>query len=216
MPTKGSSIFIEPIRDIMKIMAIRESLQGTCHLRDDLLFVMGINNCVQISTLLRLTVGDVKNAVPGTIIRVPKKRTDKTDTVVINSVVYDSLSLYLESLKRIGKSSDDDMLFQSRKGGVPLSLSTINALVKSWAKQNGLEGNYGAATLRKTWGYHQRERFGVTFAVLKKRFGHTSSDETAKYLGYTPKSRDAHHSILGRNEIGVMRSCQAAPAAPTI
>jgi hypothetical protein len=47
--------------------------------------------------------------------------------------------------------------------------------------------NYGAHSLRKTWGYIQRTVYGVGFEILCKRFNHSSPAITMRYLGIEDK-----------------------------
>jgi hypothetical protein len=56
-------------------------------------------------------------------------------------------------------------------------------MVKEWTGAINLPGNYGAHTLRKTFGFIQRTVFGVGFEVLCQRFNHGSPRVTMRYLG---------------------------------
>ena len=56
-------------------------------------------------------------------------------------------------------------------------------MVQRWCDEINLAGNYGAHTLRKTWCYHQRKSFGVSWEVLAKRLNHSSPSITRRYLG---------------------------------
>lgn len=77
---------------------------------------------------------------------------------------------------------DNDFLFRSRNGkNKPLTRETVHKMIKEWTKP--LKGNYGTHTLRKTFGYIQRTKYGVSFEVLCKRFGHSSPSVTMRYLG---------------------------------
>ena len=73
----------------------------------------------------------------------------------------------------------------------------VNRMIKSWCRAINLPGNYGAHTLRKTFGYIQRTKFGVGFEVLCRRFNHSSPAITMRYLGITDQEV---YSIL-QNEI---------------
>ena len=95
--------------------------------------------------------------------------------------------------------SDDDYLFKSRKGKHPLNIQAVNYLIKRWAASINLKGNYGAHSLRKTWGYIQRINYGVGFEVICKRFNHQSPAVTMRYLGITDKEVE---NILVNNEVG--------------
>ena len=81
--------------------------------------------------------------------------------------------------------TDNDYLFVSRKTKEPLSIQAdgVNALLKKWTRNE--HGNYGAHTLRKTFGFIQRTKFGVDFELLAKRFNHSNPTTTMRYLGLT-------------------------------
>jgi integrase len=74
----------------------------------------------------------------------------------------------------------------------------VNNLIKSWTRAINLKGNYGAHTLRKTWGYMQRTKYGVGFEIICKRFNHSSPAVTMRYLGIEDK--EVHSTLM--NEIG--------------
>ncbi len=50
-----------------------------------------------------------------------------------------------------------------------------------------LRGNYGAHTLRKTFGYHQRVTFQRGVPELMVAFNHSSQRETLEYLCIQPE-----------------------------
>ena len=199
-PTKGSSIIVEPIRSIQHIIEIRKILRSTS-LRDDLLFTMGINNSLRITDLLQIKVEDIRHKPMGTCLTIKEHKAGKENILVINPVVYQALQDYIRRMLHYNYSKEWVYLFQSRKGGKPLSLSSVNAKVKKWTLDVGLIGNYGAQSLRKTWGFHQKTRFGVSFNVLCKRFNHSSPAHTMRYLGILEEKTDY---ILASNEIGVI------------
>ena len=102
--------------------------------------------------------------------------------LMINKSVHKVLKQYLEEVQ----PSDEDYLFQSRNGNnKPLTRETVNKIIQEWTKT--LKGNYGTHTLRKTFGYIQRTKYGVSFEVLCKRFGHSSPAITMRYLGIDDK-----------------------------
>ena len=71
-------------------------------------------------------------------------------------------------------------------------------MIKKWTRAINLEGNFGAHTLRKTWGYMQRTRYGVGFEIICKRYNHSSPAVTMRYLGIEDK--EVHNTFM--NEIG--------------
>lgn len=176
-PPKGSNITVEPIRRIQDIRAIIELLEASP--RNKLLFVMGINNGLRIGDLLRIKVGDVRGATPGTVVPIKEEKTRKNNILVINEAVYKALEPYLKE----GQLSNEDYLFKGRQGGGPIKVGMVNRLIKSWTAAINLPGRYGCASLRKTWGYIQRTVFTVGFEVIAKRFQHSSPAITMRYLG---------------------------------
>ncbi|MBF0258409.1 MAG: tyrosine-type recombinase/integrase [Desulfamplus sp.] len=191
-PRKGSRITVEPIRSEKDIKKIVRRLNDRP--RDQLLFLMGINNGLRVGDLLKLKVGQVNHLSAGDTLTIKESKTQKDNVLAINKTVYKVLKQYLDA----NDLEDDDYLFSSRKGKNPLTIQTVNSMVKKWTDEVGLKENYGAHTLRKTFGYIQRTQFGVGFEVLAKRFNHSSPAVTMRYLGIHDKEVDG---IL-RNEIG--------------
>lgn len=144
--------------------------------------------------ILRLTVKDLKRLKPRQSIPIQESKTGKTNILMINKAVFKSLQNYLSAVR----PKDGDYLFKSRKGGGPLQSQAVSKLVKAWTAAINLQGNYGAHTLRKTFGYIQRTVFGVGFEILCKRFNHSSPAITMRYLGIQDKELEG---IL-LNEIG--------------
>jgi integrase len=81
---------------------------------------------------------------------------------------------------------DTDPLFPSRKTGRPITVSTLNNLVKGWCRAVGLRGNYGSHTLRKTFGYVHRTVFKTDIATLMLMYNHSTQRQTLAYLGIQP------------------------------
>jgi integrase len=192
-PKMGSSTTVEPIRDEKNIKAIRKILSNNP--RNHLLFVMGVNNGLRTGDLLKLKVADVCHLKDSDSISIKEGKTGKHNILVVNKTVHKVLSQYLSECK----PNDDDYLFKSRKGNRPLTIQTVNSFLKQWTSAINLKGNYGAHSLRKTWGYFQRKKFGVGFEVICKRYNHASPSVTMRYLGITDKEVT---DILTNNEIG--------------
>lgn len=194
-PKKGSRIEVEPLRREKDIKAIIQLLSG--HPRDHLLFVMGINNGIRVGDLLNIKVGDVRYLKSGQVHQITESKTKKKNVVVINKSVRKALDTYFSN--STNQIENHHYLFRSRKGeNFPLSVQAVHGLVKKWTQTINLKGNYGTHTLRKTWGYQQRTKYGVGFDVIAKRFNHSDPKTTMTYLGIEDKEV---HSIL-MNEIG--------------
>ena len=193
MESKKKSITVEPVRDLKAIKTISKLLAGKP--RDLLLWTMGINNGLRASDLLRVKVSDVENLKPGDTLPITESKTGKPNILVINNVTHKALVKYLQSVPSL---SSGDYLFKSRKKGKALGSQAVGVLVKGWCAAVNLKGNYGAHTLRKTWGYHQRATHGVGFEIICKRYNHSSPAITMRYLGIQDKEV---HGVL-MNEIG--------------
>jgi integrase len=190
-PKLGSKILVHPIQNPKDILSIKTYLSDKP--RDLLLFTLGINNGIRTGDLLKLKVSDIKDLKPGDSIQIKESKTQKINVLSINKEVYKALRHFLLTLN----PKDDDYLFQSRHSAHALTVMTVNRMMKSWCKAINLPGNYGAHTLRKTFGYIQRTKFGVGFEVLCRRFNHSSPAITMRYLGITDQEV---YSIL-QNEI---------------
>ena len=158
----------DPIRRIKDVQAIKKLISGTPS--DLLLFTMGINNGLRCGDLLKLEVKDVKHLRPGDSITIKEGKTAKNNILMVNKAVYKSFKGYRETVK----PDDEQYLFKSKKGkGKPLTVQAVNALIKKWCRTISLHGNYGAHTLRKTFGYIQRTQYGVglSYSSVSKRAG---------------------------------------------
>ena len=191
-PSKGSNIKVDPIRDVKDIKLIKRILQERP--RDFALFVVGVNTNLRASDLLKIRVGDVLGLQPGEYFTLREKKTGKLRSITINKAVFDAVRILLLTMP---DAKANDLLFQSRKinsslGGM-LSVSYLNSLVKSWCCEINLRGNYGAHSLRKTFGYIHRTVFGTDIPTLMEMFNHSSQRQTLTYLGIQPREiKDAY------------------------
>lgn len=191
-PKIGSNITVQPIRDIKDIDSIKKIL--ATNTRDLLLFTIGINNGLRCGDILKLRVGDVRNLKVNDTLSIREQKTGKVNCVMLNKTTHKILRDYLTETK----PSDDEYLFKSRKGdNMPLTVVYMNALVKKWCRSINLKMNAGSHTLRKTFGYIQRKKYGVSWEVLCKRFNHSSPSVTMRYLGI--EDREVQNILM--NEI---------------
>jgi integrase len=155
---------------------------------------MGTNNGLRTGDLLKLKVSDVKGMKIGDTLAIREGKTGKRNILVMNKTTYKSLQGYLEKIR----PDDNDSLFSSRKGEKAITIQCVNNMVKQWASEINLKGNFGAHSLRKTWGYVQRTVYGVGFEILCKRFNHSSPVITMRYLGIEDK--EVQNILM--NEVG--------------
>ncbi len=169
---------VQPIIELRQVRSIKRLLADNP--RDKLLFVMGVNSGLRVQDLLALRVHQVRGLKLGDRIPIQEKKTGKPNVLIANKEIVAALEEYLT----LSQHEDQHFLFKSRKtANSPLTTLTVTKKVKAWADAINLKGNFGAHTLRKTWAYHQRKTFGVSWEVLAKRLNHSSPSVTRRYLG---------------------------------
>jgi integrase len=173
---------VEPIKDRMKILAIKRNLKEESNPRNYLLFVMGCNIALRISDLLSLKVKDVIDS-KGDIkkyLHIKEKKTGRPATIYLNNTVREALIYYLNKSKAI---DPDSYLFKSERSNKRLDRVRSWGLIQEWTKAVGLEGErYGTHTLRKTWGYQARKQ-GLSIEQISEKLGHKSVTVTRRYIG---------------------------------
>ena len=179
-PVKGATIFVDPIRSQKDIDKIRRKLKKG-NPRDLLLFNLGVNNGLRIGDLLNLKVEDIVDMKPGDTIQIKEGKTGKRNVLGMNKKSHEALQKFIEAKQ----PKDEDPLFKSKKGNEAISVPYASSLVKKWCQD--LKGNYAAHSLRKTFGYMQRTKWGTGFDVLCRRFNHSSPATTMRYLGIEDK-----------------------------
>ena len=173
-PKKGSSIKVDPIRNIKDIKNIKKLLANKP--LDYCLFTVGINTNLRASDLLRIKVKQVRDLQPHDEIVLNEKKTKKERRINLNKACVDAIQRLLASKAY----TDEDFLFTGQRG--QLTVPTVNAKVKAWCRAINLKGNYGSHTLRKTWGYHMRVTYGTDLPTLMECFNHSTQRQTLTYL----------------------------------
>lgn len=176
-PKKGSTIKVEPIREIAAIHAIKYLLEESP--RDLCLFTLGINTAYRANELLSIRVGDVAHLRPGDRFELKQKKTKKYRATTFNKTVVDAIQNWVEVHPDPRPRTP---LFVSQKSGSALTVSTFGNMVKGWCRDVGMKGNFGSHSLRKTWGYHQRIQNKAAVPLLMDAFGHASQQQTLEYL----------------------------------
>jgi integrase len=177
---------VEPIKDLKQISAICKILRaGQYGVRDELLFLMGINTALRISDLLNLKLGDVID-LKGKIkeeICLREIKTGKLKQNPLNKVVIDALKGYLyEYFDNIKNLDLTQPLFKSKKGTKAITRQQAFHVLSEAGKSIGLS-NIGTHSLRKTFGYHAFKKSGGNIALVQKLLNHSSSSDTLRYIG---------------------------------
>lgn len=171
---------VQPIRDKDKIQKIKDILIKNGY-RDLLLFVVGINTGLRISDLLKLKVSDVKDQDH---IIIKEQKTGKAKRFLINGSFKKQIEPYIRDM------SDNDYLFQSRKGyNQPLTRTQAYRIINSASKKAGIKDSIGTHTLRKTFGYHHYQQF-KDVAILQEILNHSAPSVTLRYIGINDDVKD--------------------------
>lgn len=188
----------EPIKSLDEIYSITNYLISSGRYRDNMLFIVGINFGLRASDLRLLRFSHLINenftfkdtfAVWEKKTRNTRKR--KTNRyITINDAVIDAVVLYLENTDNVSLS---DYLFKSvsnnsNECNEPLSIRSIDRILKDIASTLNISAKVSTHTLRKTFCYHQmlmshndtRKLF-----LLQKMLGHASPAQTLDYIGIT-------------------------------
>ena len=191
-PKKGASIRVDPIRDMRHIQAIKRHLIDTNNMRDHCLFVMGLNTAWRANELLALKVKDVDSLGEGDILERKQSKTGKYRKTPLNRAVIRAIEFWLVIYN---PASRDLPLFPSRQRGSAITVPTFSGMVKQWCRTVGAHGNFGAHSLRKSFGYHQRVTFETPTLILVEAFGHRSERQTLDYLGIQEAEIEALYAM---------------------
>lgn len=170
---------VQPIRHKSLIEQMKRELLKK-GLRDQLLFVVGINTGLRISDILGLRVADVRDV---SHIRIKEKKTGKSKRAFINPYLRDQLDQYTAGM------NDDDYLFQSQKGdNEPITRVQAYRVLNDAARVVGIS-EVGTHTLRKTFGYWHYQQF-KDVAILQELFNHSAPSVTLRYIGLNQDMMD--------------------------
>ena len=180
-PKAGSSIIVDPIRNLEDIARVRANLESKP--RDLALFTIGINTNLRIGDLLRLTIGQVECLQPGDTFGIRQQKRRKYGLRTVNKAVYVALQGWLEVHPCLGVDGyEQAALFCGKDGHTAITVPYASRLIKTWCGKARLKGNFAAHTLRKTFGYHSRVTFKMPLPVITAAFGHNSQATTLSYL----------------------------------
>jgi integrase len=189
---------VEPIRDIKTIRNMRFILKNQS-VRNELLFIFGINVGLRISDILKLKIEDLVKSNLKTVkeyVIITEKKTGKTKKFYIGDIVKKVIENYIKELSNLDMNN---YVFQSRKGeNMPITRQRAYRILNNAAEMIGLveknengviiSGEIGTHTLRKTFGYHAYQN-GSSLELLMDIFNHSSKSQTLRYIGITEEQK---------------------------
>lgn len=199
----------EPIKSMDDIFKISRYLISEKRYRDNMLFIVGINFGLRVSDLRMLRFCNLINdnltfkdsfAVFEKKTRNTRKR-KKNRYITINHAVIEAVTLYLENTPNVSLS---DYMFRSesnRGGNInnPLSIKSIDRVLKGLAADLDLNVKMSTHTLRKTFCYHQMvmsHNDSRKLLLLQKMLNHSSPAQTLDYIGITAEEIDEAYKQL--------------------
>ena len=199
----------EPIKSADDIFRITEYLVSNERYRDNMLFIVGINFGLRASDLRMLRFSNLINAnfTFKDTFPVFEKKTRNTRAkkknryITINDAVIEAVTLYLEHTPGVSLS---DYMFrsESNRGGAvnqPITVRSIERILKGIAQDVGLNMRVSTHTLRKTFCYHQMLMSGNDqrkLLLLQKMLNHSSAAMTLEYIGITSEEiEDAYRNL---------------------
>ncbi|WP_416151933.1 site-specific integrase [Salipaludibacillus sp. HK11] len=191
-------ISVDPIRDLETIKAIRKVLKKQS-LRNEFLFIFGINVGLRIGDILKIRVQDIclNNESIKEYVKIKEQKTGKHKRFYLGGIVKETAQIYINQTA----PAMEDFLFKSRKGkNQPISRTQAYRILNNAAfsiglvqrNENGniIYGEIGTHTLRKTFGYHAYKN-GVDIVLLQDILNHSSPSTTLKYIGFTEEQKQA-------------------------
>ncbi len=199
----------EPIKSVDDIFRISQYLIADGRYRDNMLFIVGINFRLRASDLRMLRFSNIindnctfKDSFPVFEKKTRNTRTRKKNRyITINTAVVEAVTLYLENTSGVCMS---DYMFRSvsnRGGNVnePLSVKSIDRILKGIAEELDLSVKMSTHTLRKTFCYHQMlmsHNDSRKLLLLQKMLNHSSPAQTLDYIGITSEEiEDAYRKL---------------------
>ena len=189
---------VEPIRDTKTIKNMRAILKSQS-IRNELLFILGINVGLRISDILKLKVKDItklNTKAPKDYVIITEIKTRKTKKFYIGDIVKKVIENYMKENDNPGF---DTYIFLSRKGiNMPITRQQAYRIINNAAESLGIverndqgnliHGEIGTHTLRKTFGYHSFQN-GTSLELLMDLFNHSSKTQTLRYIGITEEQK---------------------------
>ncbi|SDI33038.1 tyrosine-type recombinase/integrase [Natribacillus halophilus] len=168
--------YVEPIRDLEQIRAIKQSLKKRSA-RDYLLFTLGINTGLRVSHLLELRLKHIvdEDAHPKEFLFICADE----PAIYLNKSAQQAIRLYLEEKTTLRL---DEHVFISNYDRQAITRQQAYRIIRRAATDVGIHDHIGTHTLRKTFGYHAFIQ-GVSLSLLKERFHHATPSETLNYIG---------------------------------
>lgn len=188
-----------PIKQQSKVLDIQDYLKEQNE-RDYVLFVLGIATGYRAGDLVVLQVRDVKEALRAGRFRIMEgkksnsKNIRKSNRVPREVVIVTKLEKVLKNY--IKDMKDYEYMFPSRKGSYDhIGVARVSTILKEAGEAFGLD-NITAHSMRKTYAYCIFVESDYNIVVVKEMLGHSSIEETKRYIGLDRRDYDNYSKSL--------------------
>ena len=180
-------ITTQPIRNKHQIRELTNFYLKTGQIRNYVLIILGLYTALRISDLLRLTWNDVYDFDRSrvcTSITITEKKTQKSKTIALNSMIINAIKMFAPIAARNGH-----YLIENIKTGKAISRIQAYRLIRFAAEAVDIQNRVSCHSLRKTFGYFAWKS-GVPSAIIMEIYNHSSLAMTKRYLGVTQEDKD--------------------------
>lgn len=186
----------EHIHDYEKIEQIGELLKAQRSPRNYLLWTLAVNTGLRAGDLLHLRCRDIIRDRAGHVrkcLTVKTRKTKKTVKPGLNKSCQSAIEHWQAyHRRRYGCLPRLDAWLFTRQDNAlngkpvrPMTRVGMYKLVRKWCRKvDCQEEIIGCHSLRKSWGYHSRQR-GMPLELIMHNLGHESISTTKQYLGIT-------------------------------
>lgn len=155
-----------------------------------ILFMIGFGTGYRGCDLVKLTVGDIREAVKTGELNVLEEKTKNTRKKKFIRKVYLNDKLINILKEYIKDKEDSEYIYASQKGKGKgkykshIRRDSLGKIFKEAVVKCGISGlSVGTHTPRKTYGYIQYLASGKDINYVQELFGHSSSNYTKTYIG---------------------------------
>ena len=188
-----------PIKQPSKVLDIQEYLKASSE-RNYVLFVLGVATGYRAGDLVSLQVRDVKTALRAGYFRIMEGKKVNTKNIRKSNMKPREVVI-ISKLERILKNyikgkEDYEYMFPSRKNNYDhIGVQRVSTILKEAGEAFGLD-NITAHSMRKTYAYCIFVESDYNIVVVKEMLGHSSIEETKRYLGLDRRDYDNYSKSL--------------------
>ena len=184
-----------PITTTEKVLDMQDYLKYYNY-RNYVLFLVGVTTGYRAGDLVKLKVRDIKEAIRRKEFTILEGKKKNSKNIREKNRKPRSVELIpgVEKIRKeyIKDKKDYEYIFQSRKGtNKHIGVQAVSNILKKAGEYFGLH-DITAHSMRKTYAYKLYIESGRDIVLVKELLGHSSIEETKKYIGL---DREHYHEV---------------------